>query len=317
MPLRVGFATSDHCHFAAYLAAFRSLPEVEVVGIWDRPGAPTEHGLPIFPSLDALLPRIDALVILSRNREHAEHIEKAAAQGLHILCEKPLVTTYEEAAVVEAAIRGKSQKFMVCFPCRYAPSFHRLRERVAAGDAGCIRAICATNHGSWPEGLGAWFVDPIQSGGGALADHIVHVADLLWLLLGEEPSVVQAQVSHNLKQRAGCEDSALVTLSYPSGIFATIDSSWSRPSEYRTWGDVTMNVVCEGGVMELDMFSQSIDRYRSGRVPVTAGYGSDTNDLLIRDFVRCIVEDLPSPVPFSDGLSASKVMIRAYESLSL
>lgn len=252
---------------------------------------------------------------MSQNLDHAEHIEAAAAKNKHILCEKPVVASQADVARARKALEGKDLKFTACFPCRYAPAFQRLVERVRGGDIGDIKAICATNHGSWPERFAGWFVDPKVSGGGAMVDHVVHVADLLWVLLGEEPIQVEAQVSHNLKSRPDCEDSALVTLTYASGIFVTLDSSWSRPENYKTWGDVTMNVVGDGGVLELDMFNQAVAHFPEGRTMGLSGYASDNDALLVNDFVRCILEGRPSPVPLEDGLRATDVFLRAYASL--
>ena len=313
--LRVGFATSDHLHFWSYLNSLRAHPQVEVVGIFDRPGR-TVDGLKRYESLDLLLNDVDALAIMSQNVDHAEFIEAAAKKNKHILCEKPVVVSKADRERVIAALQGKSLKFVTCFPCRFAPAFQRLLERVRAGDIGNVKAVCATNHGSWPERFAEWFVDPALSGGGAMVDHVVHVADLLWLLLGEEPASVEAQISHNLKNRPGCEDCALVTLTYESGVFVTLDSSWSRHENYKTWGDVTLNVVGETGVIELDMFGQAVSQFPIGGTMGFSGYASDNDALLVNDFVRCILEDRPSPVSLEDGLRASDVFLRAYESLA-
>lgn len=313
--LRVGFATSDHLHFGSYLNCFREHPDAEVVGIWDRPGR-NVAGLKSYDSLEQLLDDVDVIAIMSQNVDHAPLIEAAAAKNKHILCEKPVAVSDEDVRRIRTAVAGKSLKFTTCFPCRFAPAFQRLLERVRAGDIGDVKAICATNHGSWPERFAEWFVDPKLSGGGAMVDHVVHVADLLWLLLGEEPATVQAQISHNLKGRDGCEDSALLTLTYPSGIFATLDSSWSRHENYKTWGDVTLNVIGTAGVLELDMFSQSVSQFPIGGTMGQSGYASDNDALLVNDFIRCILEDRSSPVSLDDGLRASTVFLRAYESLN-
>ena len=285
------------------------------MGIWDRPNQNVD-GLKRFETLDSLLGEVDVLAIMSQNVDHADFIEAAAAKDRHILCEKPVVVSFQDKERVLKAMEGKTLKFGTCFPCRFAPAFHRLLERVRAGDIGEVKAVCATNHGSWPERFAGWFVDPARSGGGAMVDHVVHVADLLWLLLGEEPATVQAQISHNLKSREGVEDCALLTLTYPSGVFVTLDSSWSRHENYKTWGDVAMNVVGENGVLELDMFGQAVSQFPLGGTMGLSGYASDNDALLVNEFVRCILEDRPSPVSLEDGLRASDVFLRAYESLA-
>ena len=200
---------------------------------------------------------------------------------------------------------------MTAFPCRYAPSFIRLVERVKGGDIGAIKAICATNHGRCPFD---WFVEPELSGGGAMIDHTVHVADLLRVLLGEEPTRVQAQTGTKMYGKTW-DDTAMLTIEFPSGVFATLDSSWSRPQSFKTWGDVTMNVVGESGVIELNMFGQEIDRYSDGKVTHSvAGYGSDADGGLVNDFVRCCIEGTPPPITAFDGIQAARVAMAGYRS---
>ncbi len=315
MPLRLGFVTAAHLHTAAHLENFRHRNDVEIVGVWDHDKARLDHccdkkGLKRFDDLDALLEAVDAVVICSENKLHAKHCVAAASKGKHILCEKPLVTSEDEGEQIVKAVNASGVKFMVALPARYAPSFARLKERIASGEIGAIKAICATNRGKNP---GGWFSIPEHSGGGAMSDHTVHVADLLWLLLHEEPSKVEAQLGHNM-EGTDAEDCAMLTMEYPSGIFATLDSSWSRPKNYKNWGDLTLNVVGEKGAIELDMFAQQIQVY--GTVDpshVVADFGSDLYKLLTDDFVRCIRDDLPSPVPLEDGLRSSRVMIEAYK----
>jgi predicted dehydrogenase len=314
MPLRVGILSVAHMHAWGYGPAFKQHPDVELVGVWDdnaeRMAKFAEGvGIPAFADIDSLLDSVDVVVITSANTQHAELATKAANKGKHILCEKPLVTTKADAdSMIEAA---NKVKVMTAFPCRYAPSFTRLVERVKAGDIGAIKAICATNRGRCPFD---WFVDKELSGGGAMIDHTVHVTDLLRVLLGEEPVRVQAQIGNNMYGK-DWDDTAMVTIEFASGIFATLDSSWSRPQSYKTWGDVTMNVVGELGVIELNMFGQEIDRYADGKVTHTlGGYGSNLDAGLVDDFVRCCLTDREPPITAHDGIQAARVAIAGYQS---
>jgi predicted dehydrogenase len=314
MRLRVGILSVAHMHVWSYVDALNKHPQADIVGAWDDDAeriakfcAATE--IRQYEDLEELLDNVDAVVIASANTAHVLLAQRAAAKGRHILCEKPLVTTEDDAkAMLEIA---EHVKVMTAFPCRYAPSFTRLVERVKAGDIGPIKAICATNRGRCPFD---WFVQKELSGGGAMIDHTVHVADLLRALLGEEPMRVQAQTGNNMYGQ-DWEDTAMLTIEFPKGVFATLDSSWSRPQSYKTWGDVTMNVVGEQGVIELNMFGQEIDRYADGKVTHTlAGYGSNLDSALVDDFVRCCIEDEPSPISAFDGVQAARVAIAGYRS---
>jgi len=225
-----------------------------------------------------------------------------------VLCEKPLAPTKEHAERIQKALSSSGVTLMTAFPCPFSPIFQRLRQRVMAGDIGRVLAVNATNRGTCPFG---WFTKPELSGGGAMIDHVVHVADLLWRLLGEAPSKVVAQTGTNMYGQE-FDDTAHLTLSYPSGVFATLDSSWSRPANYRVWGDVTLKVVGEKGVIEADLFGQGVsvltDKAR------LLGTGSDLDKEMVGEFIAAVTQGRPPSVTAEDGLRASAVAIVGYES---
>ncbi|MER3466501.1 MAG: gfo/Idh/MocA family oxidoreductase, partial [Armatimonadota bacterium] len=233
MSLRLGFLSCAHMHAHGYANAGREREDVELVGVWDhKPERATEFArrweMPTFEQLDALLERSDAVVIASENVRHAEHIELAASSGKHILCEKPLATTEDEAKRIRTAVEAAGVTFMTSFPCRLSPAYSAMRTRIQDGAIGAVLALCGTNRGTCPLD---WFVEPQESGGGALMDHVVHVADLMRDLLGESPSSVYAQ-TNSLRLDLACEDTAFLHFTFPSGVFGTLDGSWSRPSGY-------------------------------------------------------------------------------------
>jgi predicted dehydrogenase len=316
MPLRVGFLSTAHMHAWGYSAGVNACAEADLAGIWDedeeRASAfAAKFEAPSFSSAEELLSVCDAVVICSENKKHPEHVEWAARAGKPILCEKPIVTSSQEWDLVKEAVLGRGVPFMTAFPCRYSPAFRRLKERFDAGEIGKLVAICATNRGRNP---GGWFIQPEVSGGGAMIDHVVHVADLLWVLLGERPSSVYAATGNNMYGQ-NWEDTAMLTMEVGDGVFATLDSSWSRPKSYKTWGDVTMSIVGEYGVLELDMFNQAVEHYSDATGGHgLAGYGSDLDSALIADFVKAVRDGRPPAITADDGWQAVRVALAGYES---
>lgn len=317
MALRVGMLSVAHMHSYGYAAGLRHHPGAELVGVWhdqadERANFVKQFETPVYETIDDLLTNVDVVIICSENRRHVQHIEAAFAAGKPVLCEKPIVGAEDEAAYLSENLLGKGW-LMTAFPCRYSPAFRRLKERVQAGELGALQAICATNRGRCP---GGWFIEPEKSGGGAMIDHVVHVTDLLRAMLGEEVVRVQAQKGHNRYGQAW-DDTAMLTLEFASGIFATLDSSWSRPDHYKTWGDVTMNVVGEQGVIEMDMFGQTVDVWANAAPSHRlAGFGSDLDAFLVDDFVRAVTEGREPPITGFDGLQASRVALAGYRSAS-
>lgn len=319
MSVRVGILTAAHVHTGSYVHCLKANPSSELVGLWDDDvergeAYATKNDLKFYENLDELIDAVDAVVVTAENLRHGELVEFAAGRGKHILCEKPLAASEAEIQRISNAVESSGVKLMTAFPCRFSPAFQRLVERVKAGEIGAIKAICATNRGTCP---GGWFTEPAKSGGGAMIDHVVHVADLLRVLLGEEPVRVQAQTGNNMYGK-DWDDTAMVTIEFGSGIFATLDSSWSRPAGYKTWGDVTMNVVGELGVIELDMFGPAVDVYSNeGKSHTAAGYVSDMDYRMIDGFVQAVLQDKAPPVGMHDGMQAARVAIKGYESMQL
>jgi predicted dehydrogenase len=303
-------------HVEGYVHGLRAHPDSEIVGLWDDDVERAEtfaqkHGIPFVGFLKDLLDAVDAVVITSENVVHVELVEAAAAAGKDILCEKPLGASEAHLTRIQKAVDSAGVNLMTAFPCRFSPAFQRLKQRVRDGEIGPVRAIDATNRGRCPFG---WFVDAEKSGGGAMIDHVVHVTDLLRDLLGEEPVRVQAQVGNNTYGQCW-EDTAMVTIEFPSGIFASLDSSWSRPQNYKTWGDVTMTVVGDRGVIEMDMFGPAVEVYGKTSGYSAAGFGADLDALLVEEFVRSCLDKRPPRVTGFDGAQAARVALAGYASV--
>ncbi len=321
-PSRIAILSFAHMHATSYAASLAVHPGAVIAGVWDDdPGRGATQaaafGASFVADLDALLAQpLDGVVIASENILHQSLVEKvaAASQVKAILCEKPLATTREGGQAMIDACAKAGIKLATAFPCRYSPSFQRVAKVVKEGKLGRILAIRATNHGVCPHG---WFVDAAKSGGGAIIDHTVHVADLNRVLLGQKATEVYAESSNNMYHQSW-EDCGMLTITYDGGTFATLDTSWSRPAKsFKTWGDVTMEIVGESGVIEIDMFSQAVGHYSEATGGYKeAGWGSNIDAGLIDDFLRLTRgESAPAIATGEDGLRAAEVAFAAYESL--
>lgn len=301
-------------HAGSYASSLGNHPGAELVGVWDSEGARAEEfaqawGLTTYRDLGALIQACDALIICSENTKHAELIRTCALAGKPILCEKPLAASREQVEEIRRTLTETGVMLMTAFPCPFSPAFQRLEQRVASGEIGKVLAISATNRGRCPFG---WFVEPALSGGGAMIDHVVHVTDLLRRLLKEDPSRVTAQVGNNMYGQ-DWDDTAHLTIDFPSGVFATLDSSWSRHKNYKTWGDVNLRVTGEKGVIEVELFGQGLTV--TTEKEWLRGTGSDLDGLMIEEFLAAIREHRQPSVTAEDGLKASEVAITGYESV--
>ena len=89
---------------------------------------------------------------------------------------------------------------------------------------GKILAAKTTNHGSMP---GGWFIEKEKSGGGAVMDHTPHVVDLLRWMMKSDPVEVYAEAD-TLFHDIDIDDAGMLTIQFDNGVFASLDTSWSR-----------------------------------------------------------------------------------------
>lgn len=304
-------------HAWSYAAALQKNPDAELAVIWDEDAArgrsAADHfGCPFEADLDKVLGSdIGAVIITAANAHHKELAIRAARAGKHILCEKPIATSVADAEAMIAAAKEAGVQFMTAFPCRYSPPVLRVKKALEEGAIGEVLAIKGTNHGRMP---GGWFIDKELAGGGAVMDHTVHVADLIRWFLGKEFTSVYAEVGTRFYDIA-IDDCGMLTMEMEGSTFVTLDPSWSRPPVYPTWGDVTMELVGTKGTISLDAFSQNIAVYNNeDKAAAWAPYGSDMDEGLVADFIRCAITNTTPPITGEDGLRAMEVALMAYES---
>ncbi len=313
--LRIGLLSSAHVHAATWVACLQQRPEVTLLGVADEDAArgrafAAQQDLPYFESYAALLAEgPTAVVICSENTRHAALVELAAAAGAHILCEKPLATTAAAARRMLTQCDEAGVTLMTALPMRFSPPVMAAREALLAGQVGRIYGCNATNQGQLPLDF-PWFIDPGLAGGGALMDHIVHVADLLRWFFGSEVREVYALANRILQRelRPRVETGGVALLDFADGSFASIDCSWSRPANYPTWGNVKLEIVGAEGLLSLDAFRQASTVYRRGAPGALLAYwGSDANQGLIDEFVTAIAQGRAMSISGHDGVQASAI----------
>lgn len=318
-PIRVGILSFAHLHADSYAHSLKRLPGVDLVGIWNEdPAVGTERAARFdttyFASAAALLAQnLDAVVICSANVHHRPLIELAAGKVAAILCEKPIATTVTDGQAIIDVCRRTNTRLQIAFPVRFAPTVQELKRRLDAGELGEIYIAKCTNHGSMP---GGWFIDPALSGGGTVIDHTVHVIDLLRWFWGAEVTEVYAEIGESLLHPGlGIDDAGLLSFTLANGVFGTLDTSWSRPRSYTTWGDVKIELVGARGVVVCDALHQyvTIASDAAGQTR-WAGYGSDIDFGLISDFVDMVRTARAPSITGEDGLRALEVALAAYQS---
>lgn len=315
--MRVAFLGVAHVHADAYAETLRAAG-VEIVGAADRDAERASawgrrHAVPVFDDPAALVAQADAVIVCSETAFHLESVLLAAEAGCDILCEKPLGRSMAESRRLVEACDERGVRLVTAFPARFDPTMRRTKDLVANGSLGVVRAITGVNQSVMPLRDRAWFADPALAGGGAMMDHIVHLADLCTWMLGAEPESVYAVANRVMHSTVvSVETSGLVMLGYPGGVFASIDCSWNRPLDYPTWGGLAMSVVADGGRVDAELGVQRLERF-GGATPYSwIPWGIDSNERMLRDFLSPSVD--AEAASGADGLSATRVALAALES---
>ena len=292
---------------------------VTLAGIYDddpeRGGRfSAQYGAPYFEQAEGLLAEgLDGAIICSENAAHAPLVLQAAGRVHAILCEKPIATSASDGQAMIERCRESGTKLQIAFPMRFSPPVIELKQRLDTGMLGEIYSVKCANHGSMP---GGWFVDPHLAGGGAALDHTVHVIDLLRWLWNTEVEEVYAEVGHELLHPGlGIDDVGLLSFRLTNGVFGTLDTSWSRPPSYPTWGDVKLDVLGEQGLICVDAFEQNL-QVSSDKTGKTSwvNWGSSGDEGLTADFVAMIRAGREPFISGEDGQRALEVALAAYES---
>jgi predicted dehydrogenase len=306
-----------HMHAGSYAQAVNDLPGAELAGIADHDperaaAMAAQFSAKEYPSYEALLATdIDAVIVTSENCMHRELTQLAARAGKHVLCEKPISTTVEDAQAMIDVCREDNVQLMTAFPCRYAVPSVQMKGQVDAGCVGDILAIKGMNRGRMP---GGWFVELEKSGGGAVIDHTVHVVDLMRWVMGSEAVQVYAEISNQINH-GDYDDCGMLTMDFQNGVYATLDTSWSRPKSFPTWGDVVMEIVGTRGMLSMSIFGKCIAHYSDKAMAVSwENCGGNMDYAMIEDFAKSIAEGSPVNVTGEDGLKALEVALAAYRS---
>ena len=323
MAVRIGMISFAHMHAESYAQCLKQFPDsVELAGVFDEDAqrgreAAQRHETDFVSSCDELLARdVQGVVIACENAKHRQYAEKAAAAGKHILCEKPISVGLPDAKAMIDACEDGGVQLTIAFPCRYSAPLFRARQLVKDGKLGKIVAMKGTNRGTMP---GGWFTDKSLAGGGAVMDHTVHVVDLWRWMLSREVVSVYAEADRLFYNDIDVDDAGLLSLEFEGDVFATLDTSWSRPNNaFPTWGDVTMEIVGERGSIYVDAFKQHISIYNNDAVKAEwAGWTDDLNLGLIRAFLNVVANGEPSPITGYDGLKAMEAALGAYRSVEI
>lgn len=235
-----------------HLAAAQNLPSAQYVGVVDiDPERAREvavaHGLPHFSNLASAVgsTQAQAVDICVPTLGHLAVAEMAAAHGLHILCEKPIALTLEDALAMRAAARSAGVRLMIGEIIRFWPEYAEAVRICRSGRFGGVRAIHSRRLATAPL-YNEWMLD-LERGGSAVIDLQIHDVTFLMQILGE-PSAVEGHAYGVDEGRA-----IFNRLIYPGGVLATNEASFLLPRDYLFRAQFQIHL--EDATLEMDGWS--------------------------------------------------------------
>ena len=272
-----------------------------------------KYGATAVGSIEELLASdVDVVSVCTPTPTHADVAIAAMAAGKHVLCEKPVARTVEQADAMIAAARANGVKFMVGHVSRYEADHRKSKEIVERGDLGKLTMAFQAITGPFPEwSSGGWFADEQKSGGPVL-DLAIHSFDYLLWMFGKPVVRVSAV---GARGKLNLHSYALVTLAFKDGGLGLVETSWAHPKAQ----GLTVRTELSGtrgrmhwtydDVASLEVVTEQAPK----RSMVMLGENSFRDE--IADFIGCVVDDRPAPINGEDAREAVRVGLAALRSL--
>jgi myo-inositol 2-dehydrogenase/D-chiro-inositol 1-dehydrogenase len=318
-------------HFESY---HRFIPEAEIVAVYSRSAENAKrfsekHGIPsYYTDIDELLDKsgCEVVDICLPNFLHAKATIAAAKAGKHVIIEKPLAVTLEEADEMIDTCKKYGRKLMYAEELCFAPKYERARKLVQEGAVGDVYMLKQAEKHSGPHS--DWFYNIEQSGGGVMMDMGCHALAWFRWMLGGNPQVksVQANMKTVLHKKTKAEDNAVVIVEFENGVVGVAEDSWAKH------GGMEDKIEVHGteGVIYADLFvgnsaltySKNGYGYAMEKADTTAGWTFTVYEEVfnqgypheLKHFIDCVRNDTQPLVTGEDGRAVLEMIYAAYES---
>lgn len=254
---------------------------------------------------------LDAVDICLPHHLHAEAIVSAAQAGKHILCEKPLCLTVEQANQVQQAVRTAGVTLMCAHNQLFLPAVSRARQLLDQDILGTVYEVRITDtfyNDFNPKNMG-WRATAATSGGGELMDTGYHPTYLMLHLAGGSAVEATALLSRHRLRFMDSEDSAQVMVRFDNGIVGHLVTSWAYDPPP---GTERFSVVGERGSLHSDGTSLTVTLRGSG----SQTYDFEAVDSYVSEighFADCLRSGTRPLHTEREGIDVLCLILAAYE----
>ncbi len=323
------------------ISEFRHAPEykanknVEIVGFCDplierAEKLAEKFGGGIFTDYREVLnvKEIDAVSVCTANSTHAAITIDALKAGKHVLCEKPMATSLDDAESMIQAASHSGKVLMIGHNQRFEPAHIKAKEILKSGELGKVLTF-RTNFGhagpegwSADKGINTWFFNKNSAFVGTLGDLGIHKADLIrWLIDDEIDEVTSFLATRDKKDDSGnlinVEDNAICLVRSHNGIIGSISSSWTN------YGNMVNSVElnCENGIIKINcnpeyeiVVEKRDGEERFYKIKENKVNGFHTDSEIINSFVDSIVNGTEPEISGKEGFEALSIILASIDS---
>ena len=270
------------------------------------------HGGGAFGSYEeaAADPRVDAMYICTPHHLHREHTIMATRAGKHILVEKPIARTLQEAHDMVTEAHRAGVTFMVAENYRFMPAVRSAKDLIDSGALGGLRLVQLQEEATMVPT--EWRREPDLGGGGVFIDGGIHKVDILVYLTGLPQHVFATSLPHGRHGRQ-VEDGVLLMTRSANGVVGVINHSWTVAQDpgppWVSISGLKGHIYFELGEPWLKIDDGSEER--------TLQFEPDQRGLvaMVREFRDSIVEGREPLTSGAVGIEDLSVVLKAYESI--
>lgn len=308
--------------------AIDAIEDAALVGVVDtdpgrRAAAAAETGAPAFATVDELVDAVapDVVHVTTPHDQHVTPTLEALARGVHVIQEKPIAASLEDAQRLvdaAAALPPAGPKVGICFQNRYNVSSIELRTLLDSGRLGAVRGAYASV--VWTRSADYYRDKPWRgswagSGGGLLINQAIHTLDLVQWFLGPVADLVGHVATRKFGDVIEVEDTAEMLLTHAGGVrtsfYATLTAPQHRPVEIEL--DCENAYVTLRNGLTVAWRDGRIDRYEERRVPSGGrSYWGVSHELLIRDFYDRLADPEPFWISPAEAMESLRILKRTY-----
>lgn len=314
-----------------HLPEYQSRGDVEIVAVCDPSFERAEQIRSAFGAAHAFtqleemlaLPELDAISICTPNQYHAPMSIIALNAGKHVLCEKPMATTLDDAKAMIAAADQAGVYLMIGMNQRFMAPHIKAKEVVDSGRLGRVLTFATTFGHSGPEnwsidGGNSWFFNKEKAFVGALGDLGSHKADLIGWLLSDPIKEISA-ITGTLDKSIQVDDNSIFVMRTERGAIGTLTASWTY---YST--EVNSTVLnCERGRILIGtdpVFNVIVEHrdgmkeyYETGKMQ-TNEQGGQTKSGVIDQFIDGIVSGKGHSIDGREALRSLEAIFAGMQS---